>query len=338
MKKWTIACLMLLVSATLGLSACGDGEDDEDAGQDTSVTQDAGDVAEDTGGDTAADTTADGGGMDDRCLSGEEPAEEDLRAFSGNLRFHPMTQALDEDATLAGAELALVAASGAVSGGELPAPLLDGQGEPVVESWGEDFMEATAEWSFEAVDVSSIALAIVSMVGHVCEQPDDPKFLNTSTGIASAPVEGDVSEAPLFAITMDTEAALVDLMAPKSDDISEAGDLADMGFVVLQFVDAEGNPVSGATVTKGSHDTGGDNCSENSGDRVANAFYPTSDWSEVNQGPCATTSDNGVAILPGVGLANYTGVQVENGTQFVSRQAAGNVSGVAFVGVRAPQQ
>jgi len=350
MKKWMNVCLMLLVSASLTLAACGNGEDDgEDTGTQDTATQDTGtgDIAEDTGqpdtteGDTTGqDTTADAGDARDTagCAEGEEPADEDLFAFSGSLQFHALTRALDQDATLADAEYSIAAALTLIGGGE-PTLLKDDECQEVFASWGSEFTEMTADWSFNAVDISDLTPgmgAAVGLAGHLSEQPDDPTFLRTVTGLAAMPIEEDVADSEAFLITMETEAALVDLMADESDDISEPGDLASEGFVVLQFLDADGNPVSGVTVTTGGHNPG-DDCSADSGDRFDDVYYPNADYTAIDPGPCATTSETGIAIMPGVSLNGFTGVHVEDGTEFTSQQAA-STANTAFVGFRTPAE
>ncbi|MFB6371556.1 MAG: hypothetical protein ABEN55_00235 [Bradymonadaceae bacterium] len=305
-------------------------ESSGDAGMDGG--NDAGtDTGMDTGGTDAGGATGGGGG----CESGEEPAEEDLKAFSGSLEFHPVTKALDQDATLANAELSLAPALSVIGG--QPQFLQDANCQSVMASWGSDFMEAMADWSIEAADVSGVMIAVVSMVGHLGEQPDDPKFLNTATGVAANPIDSDVSEATVYALTMETEAALVEAMASKSDNISSPGDLASQGFVLLQFLDADGNPMPNVVVTVDGYNLGAGDCSSDPGDRFANAYYPSSDFSSVSVGPCATTSDNGIAILPGARLKTFTGVNVETSTEFNKQQAA-STANRAFVGFRQPKQ
>ena len=369
MKKLMTLMLTLLVPVSLTLGACNDDDDNgEDAGQDTSVT-DAGDtteedttdedttgedtteadtteedtsgddtMAQDTGGDdtTGGDTTMADGGDGGGCGPGETPSEEDLKEYSGTVQMHTLTQQFDEEATLADAELTIIAASNAIGGGT-PAPVQDGDCQPAVTSWGSDFMETMADWSFPEIDTSQFTLGAVSLVGHITEEPSDPKFLNTATGIASAPFDSDVTGSQVYAITMDAEGGLAEIIAPESDDISGPGDLASGGFIVMQFIDGDGNPAAGVAATEGGTSPGSDECSSDSGDRVENAYYPSSDWSSVEKGPCATTSDTGIAILPAAGFSmKYAGVHVDSETAYGSGPAAGNISGVAFIGFRNP--
>lgn len=346
MRRFTMLLCVILVPATLTLGACG-GDDDEDDGGGNGAA-DAGDVVEQT--DTEAPDTeapdaeqpdvaqdvAPVGDVETADVDAGEPdpcADNELCDFSGNLQIHPVTAELDSEATLGGASLSIVSASTAIGGS--PEVLQTEAGEPATETYPTSSTETVASWSFDRVDVGDIAIGTVALARD-SEEVEEPTFVPTATGLTAGKPSEDVSGASSFVLTQSTEGDLANLIADASDgdDIQGPGDLQAEGFILLQFVDSAGEPVSGVTVTRDGHATGDESANE-SADRVQEAYYPNADYSSASQGPFATTSEAGIAILPGATVAEYGGVQVETDTEYNLEQA-GSTSGFGFVGVRRP--
>jgi hypothetical protein len=332
----------ILVPAALTLGACGE-DDEEDNGGDGAA--DAGDVVEDIEQmDTEMDTEAPDARPDialeedvemaDADAGQPDPcADNEICNFSGSLQVHPVTAALDSEATLGGASVSLVSASTAIGG--TPEVLQTDAGDPATQTYATSSTETMASWSFDAVDVGSVALGTVALARD-SEEVEESTFLPTATGLTAGKPTEDVTEAAAFVLTQSTEGELANLIAEASDgdDIQGPGDLQSEGFILLQFVDSAGEPVSGVTVTRDGHSTGNEGSNE-PGDRVEEAYYPNADYSSASQGPFATTSEAGIAVLPGATVADYGGVQVESETQYNLEQA-GSTGGFGFVGVRTP--
>ncbi len=352
MRRFSMMLCALLVPAALTLGACngdddGDGNGD-DGDQDVGVTDvdemdvdqepdadeqpdadeapDADDEPDVDEGDVEGDAMADGG-------DGDPCADEGICEVSGSLQFHPVSQELDSEATLGGARLFLSSAGAAIAGN--PNPMENEAGDPVEETWATEATEMMVEWGFDTVDVSSIATGIVSIVedsGDLSEQ----KFVTTATGLAGEKPTEPLTDAGAHVLTVEAEGQLANLVADASegDDIQEPGDLAAEGFILLQFLDSEGDPVAGVTATDGGHDVGSE--PDDTGDRIEEAYYPNADYSSATRGPFATTSETGVAILPGADtLSEFGGVDVEAETNFELVQAR-SLQGVAFIGFRTP--
>jgi hypothetical protein len=346
MRRFTILLCAVLVPATLTLGAC-DGDDEEEG--DGDGTADVGDVVEqldtaapDVEGPDARPDIAQGddvGGADAEASDASDTSEPDPCAdnercdFSGNLQLHPVTAQLDSEATVGGASVSIVSASTAIGGS--PEVLQTEASGAATETYPTSSTETMASWSFDGVGVGDVAVGTVALARD-SEEVAEPTFLPTATGLTAGKPTEDVTEAASFVLTQSTEGDLANLIAEASDgdDIQGPGDLAAQGFILLQFVDTAGEPVAGVTVTRDGHATGDQGANE-SGDRLAEAYYPNADYTSASQGPFATTSETGVAILPGATVAEYGGVQVETDTQY-NLERAGSTGGFGFVGVRTP--
>ncbi|RMG16687.1 MAG: hypothetical protein D6729_10405 [Deltaproteobacteria bacterium] len=289
MKRLTLLSLALSTGLVL---ACGPTTSTPDGGNDAGSPD---------GG------AGDGGGMDAGTLL---PCQEaPLVDVDGTVRIHPVTAAVDANATLDGASFRLEDPLKALQGKDAVLEYEDnGSCAKAIAPLTPDATDpSTAPFSFQQVSTKGVSLGLIGVLDDTMEGTD--VFCDTASGLAGGPIADDLTGVSGYAVTQATEAHLAQVVFGGA-----AGDLNAAGWILGMFVDDAGNPMDGVALV------------DLQGNPAQGVLYPTADFMGAEQD--GNTSANGVFIVTDVALGSFTGQK--DGYTFTDQQAATS-EGAVFV-------
>lgn len=226
---------------------------------------------------------------------------------SGKVLLHPLSLAIEPGAGLPPARITLKDPILTLVGKD--AELLHGDCRIASVPLTAGAVPTEAGFAFEPVDASRVTVGLIGSVDDL-DQKDD-RLLRASSGLAAGTLDKDLGGAVAFALTGKTEATLARLVKDPSGAQLKPGELYARGFILGQFLGAQGEPIEGVEVVN------------HEGKKVPGVIYPDATLSDVST--TGTTARHGAFVLPEAMLKSFSGKKA--GYSFPTQQAASIASG-----------
>lgn len=226
---------------------------------------------------------------------------------SGKVLVHPLSLAMEPGANLYATRITLKDPILALVGKD--AELRHGDCRIASVPLSPGAAPTEADFAFEPVDASRVTVGLIGSVDDL--DPKDDRFLRASSGLAAGTLDKDLGGAVAFALTRKTEAVLAQLVKDPSGAPLQPGELYARGFILGQFLSAQGDPIAGVEVVN------------LEGKKVPGVIYPDDGLSGVT--PSGTTAKHGAFVVPEAMLKSFSGKKA--GYSFPTQQAASIASG-----------